>query len=802
MTDRERGVRAPPKGPSWTRGEDKPRSLTGAMRSLIIYMGRERRAVALGMILSLIGTLLALIGPQFLEAMTDGISDAISSGSAIDMGWIAGIGFTLFTVYALSLLFNFGESYIIGAASERIGDRMRKDLSRKFTRLPSSYLESHQIGDSMSRVTNDTDTVRKGAAESISSTINAMFSIAGALVMMFYTGWVLAVFAIIPTLAGMAVIYVVTHRSQRFFVAQQRDLGRINSIVEEVYYGHDIVKTYNNWGRSNAEFDGVNEDLFQSSFRARVLTSMMPQLMGFIGNLGYVIVCVVGSMLILDGSISYGVIAAFIVYIKMFNQPVAEMADLIARMQSVASASERVFAFLDLPEMDPDPRLEGFVRAEGRVEFRNVRFGYRPDMEIIHGFDLEVDPGSTIAIVGPTGAGKTTMVNLLMRFYDPDSGEILIDGIPTSRMSRAQVREQFSMVLQDSWIFEGTFHDNIAYTTPGATREDVEEACRTVGIDSYIRSRPEGYDTVIRDGSGLSVGQRQQIAIARAIVKDAPMIILDEATSSVDTRTERRIQAAMDRMTDGRTSFVIAHRLSTVRHADRILVMVGGEIVESGTHEELLALNGHYRMLHDAQFEESDRGRSQVGLLHEYRRDLPVECDSVQYRLAFQTVGVLVVMDLSEGLAGQLLHGLVLVALVATLDLDEDVGARSGDPLHADVVVPVTGLVVRQDLVVPGFRGRQTGYERLVREFIGQYALAEGFHELPEVRGHAVNIAGLHRSDVAGQGNVIVIESVDDLLQEEVPYLLVRQGDFVSIPDGEGVEISCRGHHREYRIIG
>ncbi len=629
MTDRERGVRAPPKGPSWTRGGDKPRSLTGAMKSLIIYMGRERRAVALGMILSLIGTLLALIGPQFLEAMTDGISDSITSGTPVDMGWIAGIGFTLFAVYALSLLFRYAEGYIVGAASERIGDRMRKDLSRKFTRLPSSYLESHQIGDSMSRVTNDTDTVRKGAADSLTAAINAMFSIAGSFVMMLYTGWMLAVFAIIPTLAGMAVIYVVTHRSQRFFVAQQRDLGRINSIVEEVYYGHDIVKTYNNWGRSNAEFDGVNEDLFQSSFRARVLTSMMPQLMGFIGNLGYVIVCVVGSILILDGSISYGVIAAFIVYIKMFNQPVAEMADLIARMQSVASASERVFAFLDLPEMDPDPRLDGFVRAEGRVEFRNVRFGYRPDMEVIHGFDLDVEPGSTIAIVGPTGAGKTTMVNLLMRFYDPDSGEILIDGIPTSRMSRAQVREQFSMVLQDSWIFEGTFHDNIAYTTPGATREDVEEACRTVGIDEYIRSRPEGYDTVIRDGSGLSVGQRQQIAIARAIVKDAPMIILDEATSSVDTRTERRIQAAMDRMTDGRTSFVIAHRLSTVRHADRILVMVGGEIVESGTHEELLALNGHYRMLHDAQFEESDRGRSQTGLLHEDRRFTTFERDAV-----------------------------------------------------------------------------------------------------------------------------------------------------------------------------
>lgn len=606
MTDREKGARGPPRGPAWTRGGDKPKSLSKAIASLFDYMGRERRAVFLGMACTLIGTALSLIGPQFLDMLTDAISSSISDGTSIDMGWVARIGGCMFVVYGLSMLFNYSQSYIIGTASERIGDRMRKDLSRKFTNLPFSYLEAHQMGDMMSRVTNDTDTVRKGGAESISSTVNAVFTIAGTLLMMLYTSWELTVFAIVPTLAGMAVLWIVTHRTQRFFVAQQRDLGRINSIVEEIYYGHDIVRTYNNWDRSNRTFDGINESLFQSSFKARVVTSMMPGLMGFIGNIGYVIVCVAGSVLILEGRIGYGVIAAFIIYIKMFNQPVAEMADIIARMQSVASASERIFSFLDLPEMEPDPELKGFIRAEGHVEFRDVRFGYREDMEIIHGLDLDVPPGSTIAIVGPTGAGKTTLVNLLMRFYDPDSGEILIDGIPTKSMSRAQVREQFSMVLQDSWIFEGSVYDNIAYTTSRATRESVEDACRTVGIDEYIRSLPEGYDTVLQSGTGLSVGQRQQIAIARAIVKDAPMIILDEATSSVDTRTERRIQKAMDVMTSGRTSFVIAHRLSTVRHADRILVMVGGEIVESGTHEELLEADGYYKMLHDAQFEEKD----------------------------------------------------------------------------------------------------------------------------------------------------------------------------------------------------
>ena len=546
--------------------------------------------------------------------MTDEISASIldpDHGRA-DMGWVGTLGIILVVIYGLSFLFDSSASRIIGTASERVGDRMRKDLSSKFYRLPFSYLESHQVGDLMSRMTNDTDTVRSGSAESFSNTINAVFTLIGAIAMMLLTSWQLALVAVIPTLFGMVALWVVTHRTQRFFVAQQRDLGRINAIVEEVYYGHDIVRTYDNWDNSRAEFDEVNEELFRSSFRARVITSMMPQLMHFISNLGYVMVCVAGSVLILEGSATYGVIAAFIVYIKKFNQPIAELADVIARMQSVASASERVFEFLALPEMEDDPRLPGFSRAKGRVEFRGVRFGYLPDVEVIHGLDLTVEPGSTIAIVGPTGAGKTTLVNLLMRFHDPWSGQILIDGVPTSSLSRAQVREQFSMVLQDSWVFDGTVYDNVAFTSPNATPERVEEACRTVGIDEYIRSLPDGYRTVIGSGGGLSVGQRQQIAIARAIVKDSPMVILDEATSSVDTRTEKRIQQTMDMMTGGRTSFVIAHRLSTVRNADRILVMVGGEIVESGTHEELLELGGYYRTLHDAQFEETERGYKHI----------------------------------------------------------------------------------------------------------------------------------------------------------------------------------------------
>lgn len=591
-------------GPRWAR-QDKPRDLRAAMTGLLVYMGRERRALYAGILCALAATVLSLIGPQLLASITDSISGSILGSTPVDIGYVSRLGAILVVLYAASFLLSVGETRIIGAASERIGDRMRRDLSAKFDRLPLSYLESHSIGDMMSRMTNDTDTVRTGAAESFSTAVSAVCMIGGGLAMMLYTDWRLAVVAVLPTLLGASFLYIVTHRSQKYFVAQQRDLGLINGIVEETYYGHDVVRTYNGTAEAERRFAEVNDRLRTSSFRARVATAMMPQLMNFISNLSYVVVCVAGSVLIIEGSIGYGVIVAFIVYVKRFNQPVAEMADIVARMQSVASASERVFGILSMDEMPPSPEAPDIGRASGRVEFRDVRFGYTPGREVIHGFSLTVEPGSKVAIVGPTGAGKTTIANLLVRFYDPDSGEILIDGIPTTSMSRAQVREQFSMVLQDSWLSDGTFYENVAFTS-GAGREGVERACDVVGIGDHIRSLPDGFDTVVGEASALSAGQRQQLAIARAMVKDAPMLILDEATSSVDTRTERRIQEAMDRMMVGRTSFVIAHRLSTVRDADVILVIRDGSIVEQGTHEELIALGGFYRMLYDSQFEGCD----------------------------------------------------------------------------------------------------------------------------------------------------------------------------------------------------
>ena len=591
-------------GPRWAR-QDKPRDLRAAMTGLLVYMGRERRALYAGILCALAATVLSLIGPQLLASITDSISGSILGSMPVDIGYVSRLGAILVVLYAASFLLSVGETRIIGAASERIGDRMRRDLSAKIDRLPLSYLESHSIGDMMSRMTNDTDTVRTGAAESFSTAVSAVCMIGGGLAMMLYTDWRLAVVAVLPTLLGASFLYIVTHRSQKYFVAQQRDLGLINGIVEETYYGHDVVRTYNGTAEAERRFAEVNDRLRASSFRARVATAMMPQLMNFISNLSYVVVCVAGSVLIIEGSIGYGVIVAFIVYVKRFNQPVAEMADIVARMQSVASASERVFGILSMDEMPPSPEAPNIGRASGRVEFRDVRFGYTPGREVIHGFSLTVEPGSKVAIVGPTGAGKTTIANLLVRFYDPDSGEILIDGIPTTSMSRSQVREQFSMVLQDSWLSDGTFYENVAFTS-GAGREEVERACDVVGIGDHIRSLPDGFDTVVGEASALSAGQRQQLAIARAMIKDAPMLILDEATSSVDTRTERRIQEAMDRMMVGRTSFVIAHRLSTVRDADVILVIRDGSIVEQGTHEELIALGGFYRMLYDSQFEGCD----------------------------------------------------------------------------------------------------------------------------------------------------------------------------------------------------
>ena len=597
------GGQTRPKGPRWAVGE-KPKDLKGTMVRLLHYIGKYRRDIAFGVVFSITAAVLTLIGPQYLAQVTDLVSGSILGGTSLDLGRIGGICLVLVFIYSASVIFSTCQEYLISASSEKIANVMRDDLSRKINRVPLGYFDRSSTGDIMSRLTNDTDTVGNTCSESIALFISSITLAAGSVAMMFYTDPTLAAISIVPTGVGFVLMFVLIKKSQKYYRRQQGDLGAMNGLVEEVYYGHDIVRAYNGEAGSKKRFSAINDSLYTSAFYARFMTSLMPQMLNFISNIGYVIVCIFGSMMVIDGRIGYGVIVAFIVYVNQFTRPILMISESLTSMQSVAAASERIFDFLDAPEMgDEGYKNVSVANVRGEVEFRDVHFSYVPGREVIHGFSQKVEPGQKVAIVGLTGAGKTTIVNLLMRFYEADSGDILIDGIPTRSMTRSQVHGLFCMVLQDTWLFNGTIRDNIAYTKEGVSESDIRAACRAAGIDDFIMGLPDGYDTVLTDGMRLSAGQKQQITIARAIVRDAPLLILDEATSSVDTMTEKHIQNAMDVLMEGRTSFIIAHRLSTVRNADLILVMKDGSIFEKGTHEELMGIGGFYKELYDSQFE-------------------------------------------------------------------------------------------------------------------------------------------------------------------------------------------------------
>ncbi|WP_400240459.1 ABC transporter ATP-binding protein [Methanomethylophilus alvi] len=597
------GGQTRPKGPRWAVGE-KPKDLKGTMVRLLHYIGKYRRDIAFGVVFSITAAVLTLIGPQYLAQVTDLVSGSIMGGTSLDLGRIGGICLVLVFIYSASVIFSTCQEYLISASSEKIANVMRYDLSRKINRVPLGYFDRSSTGDIMSRLTNDADTVGNTCSESIALFISSITLAAGSVAMMFYTDPTLAAISIVPTGVGFVLMFVLIKKSQKYYRRQQGDLGAMNGLVEEVYYGHDIVRAYNGEAGSKKRFSAINDSLYTSAFYARFMTSLMPQMLNFISNIGYVIVCIFGSMMVIDGRIGYGVIVAFIVYVNQFTRPILMISESLTSMQSVAAASERIFDFLDAPEMgDEGYKDVSVANVRGEVEFRDVHFSYVPGREVIHGFSQKVEPGQKVAIVGLTGAGKTTIVNLLMRFYETDSGDILIDGIPTRSMTRSQVHGLFCMVLQDTWLFNGTIRDNIAYTKEGVSESDIRAACRAAGIDDFIMGLPDGYDTVLTDGMRLSAGQKQQITIARAIVRDAPLLILDEATSSVDTMTEKHIQNAMDVLMEGRTSFIIAHRLSTVRNADLILVMKDGSIFEKGTHEELMGVGGFYKELYDSQFE-------------------------------------------------------------------------------------------------------------------------------------------------------------------------------------------------------
>lgn len=543
-----------------------------------------------------------------LEA-TDKLPDSVYSliAPSIDMDKVQRIGFILVTFYALSYLFSAIQGWITAGVTQRVSQQLRGDISRKINRLPMAFYNRTSTGDILSRVTNDVDLISQSLNQSIGNLITSVILLFGSLLMMLITNLWMTLTAILASLLGFVVMFAIMGRSQKYFARQQRHLGALNGHIEEMYTGHTVVKAYNGEAAAQQTFDEMNDKLRESGFRAQTLAGMMMPVMTFVGNLGYVAVCVVGGAMALNDMISFGVIVAFMMYVRYFTQPLSQIAQAVQSLQSAAAAGERVFEFLEAEEMPDESGKKSDIGAvQGTVDFDHVRFGYEDtDKIVIHDFSAHAKPGQKIAIVGPTGAGKTTMVNLLMRFHDIQSGEIRIDGVPTNEMTREAVREQFCMVLQDTWLFEGTLRENLIYCTENVSDEKMIAACKAVGLDHFIRTLPKGYDTVVGDQLSLSQGQKQQLTIARAMIADKPMLILDEATSSVDTRTEQQIQSAMDKLMENRTSFVIAHRLSTIRNADLILVMNHGDIVESGTHEELLAKGGFYADLYNSQFEQA-----------------------------------------------------------------------------------------------------------------------------------------------------------------------------------------------------
>lgn len=596
------GMRGPGMG---RRPAEKSKDFKGTWMKIIRYCKRYLAVIVVALICAVAGTILAILGPDKLSDLTKVITEGIATG--IDMERVKSIGLTLVAFYVGSAILSFGQQFIMATVTQNVTKQLRSDISGKINRLPMAYYNKTSTGDVLSRVTNDVDMISQSMNQSIGNLVSAVALFFGSLIMMFKTNVIMTLTAVIATMIGFGLMSLITSHSQKYFSRQQANLGALNGHIEEIYSGHTVVKAYNGEKNAKKVFDELNNNLRDSAFKAQSLSGLMQPLMAFIGNFGYVAVCVMGAVLTMKGYIGFEVIVAFMMYIRLFTQPLAQIAQATQSLQSAAAAGERVFAFLGAEEMsDESGKTEKLGKAEGYVDFEHVKFGYEDtDKIIIHDFSAKAKPGQKIAIVGPTGAGKTTLVNLLMRFHEIQSGDIKIDGISTRDMKREEVRSQFCMVLQDTWLFEGTVRENLVYNTENISEEKIEAACKAVGLDHFIRTLPHGYDTILNDQVSLSQGQKQQLTIARAMIADKPMLILDEATSSVDTRTELQIQKAMDALMQNRTSFVIAHRLSTIKNADLILVLKDGDIIESGNHEELLAKGGFYADLYNSQFDQA-----------------------------------------------------------------------------------------------------------------------------------------------------------------------------------------------------
>lgn len=596
------GMRGPGMG---RRPAEKSKDFKGTWMKIIRYCKRYLAVIVVALICAVAGTILTILGPDKLSDLTKVITEGIATG--IDMERVKSIGLTLVAFYVGSAILSFGQQFIMATVTQNVTKQLRSDISGKINRLPMAYYNKTSTGDVLSRVTNDVDMISQSMNQSIGNLVSAVALFFGSLIMMFKTNVIMTLTAVIATMIGFGLMSLITSHSQKYFSRQQANLGALNGHIEEIYSGHTVVKAYNGEKNAKKVFDELNNNLRDSAFKAQSLSGLMQPLMAFIGNFGYVVVCVMGAVLTMKGYIGFEVIVAFMMYIRLFTQPLAQIAQATQSLQSAAAAGERVFAFLGAEEMsDESDKTEKLGKAEGYVDFEHVKFGYEDtDKIIIHDFSARAKPGQKIAIVGPTGAGKTTLVNLLMRFHEIQSGDIKIDGISTRDMKREEVRSQFCMVLQDTWLFEGTVRENLVYNTENVSEEKIEAACKAVGLDHFIRTLPHGYDTILNDQVSLSQGQKQQLTIARAMIADKPMLILDEATSSVDTRTELQIQKAMDELMQNRTSFVIAHRLSTIKNADLILVLKDGDIIESGNHEELLAKGGFYADLYNSQFDQA-----------------------------------------------------------------------------------------------------------------------------------------------------------------------------------------------------
>lgn len=597
---------------------EKPQDFGGVMKKLVHFCRHYIPAIIVALVLGAIGTVCQIVGPDKLKDMTNEIAKglpALVNGEpvlgAIDMDAVTHIAWLLVALYVGYAVLCYVQSWMMANVTQRTAQELREAISVKINKLPLKYFDKVSYGDVLSRITNDVDAIGQTLGQSVGSLITSVTLFVGALVMMFYNNVIMTVCAIASSLVGLLIMGAIMKVSQKYFSRQQIALGDVNGHVEEMYAGHTVVKAYCGEADSIRAFEKYNGDLYDSGWKSQFLSGLMMPLMNFVGNFGYVVVCVVGAVLAMDGKIEFGVIVAFMMYIRLFTQPLSQFAQAFQNLQRCAAASERVFSFLEEPEMADESDKQALLGVNGKpvrgdVEFSHVKFGYDPSKTIINDFSASVKSGQKVAIVGPTGAGKTTMVNLLMRFYEISGGSIAIDGVDTKSVPRWNVHDQFSMVLQDTWVFHGTVRENIAYSKPGVTDRQIEDACKAVGLHHYIMSLPNGYDTVLDDKATLSQGQKQLLTIARAMVEDAPILILDEATSSVDTRTEELIQKAMDALTVDRTSFVIAHRLSTIRDADMILVMNHGDIVESGTHEELLAKGGFYADIYNSQFALTD----------------------------------------------------------------------------------------------------------------------------------------------------------------------------------------------------